>query len=481
MRSAITRRKALALGAVGAAAAGYAVYQSPWMRPLGANGDVRIGVIGLRNKGGDHMKDLLDTRGVRVNALCDVDQAMLDRDVEVLKKRNHSAQTFRDIREFLEKADVDAVVVATPNHWHALAAIWSMQAGKHVYVEKPVSHTVREGEALVAAAKNYGVIAQSGTQYRSEQGMGEAVEWLKAGNLGNLQRVEAVSFHRRKPVTRRKSPGILPETLDYDLWCGPAEKETLYRTRVHYDWHWRWNTGNGDLGNMGVHDLDIARRVLGYPRHPRVIQSIGGRLGFGTDAGETPNTQLTSFQFDSVPNFPGSEPVMLTHELRNLPMKSGMDAMDHRFGVRAGTVVYCEGGFLAGPVAYDNNKKKIKKFGDYGGGGHLLNWLKAIVDQSPGSLAAPIEQGHLSSSLCHFGNISARVGGGPDLELTSPSLEEMKEHLSRNGVDLEQTPLTVGALLERDGSQFSGVTGEAASRLLTRAYRDGFELPGDLI
>ncbi len=494
MKRRMTRRKALAIGAGGAAAAtgiGVAVYQSPWMRPLGANSDVRVGVVGLRNKGAEHVKDIDGIRGARITALCDVDQEFLDRESAKLSKKNRTVETYRDIRDMLEKADIDAVVIATPNHWHALAALWAMEAGKDVYLEKPVTHTFAEGEAIVAATRKHKRIVQAGTQYRSEEGMGEAIEWIREGNLGRPQWMHAVSYKRRKPVTRRKSPGIIPATLDYDLWCGPAEKETLYRSRVHYDWHWRWNTGGGDLGNMGVHDLDIARRIMGDPGHPSVIAASGGRFGFGKDAGETPNTQLSAFSFKNPPNFPGVDKMVLTHEMRGLPMKFGMDAMDHFRGVRTGVILQCTDGFLAGSVAYDSKGKKIRKFGDYGGSGHQLNWLKAVTDQGSSILAAPIEQGHLSSALCHLGNISIRIPGKAggntsdpgasaaiDLLLGMPPFEEkMKDHLRENAIDFNEEPITQGAILHFDGKKFQHAHANEANALLSRAYRSGFELP----
>jgi predicted dehydrogenase len=407
-----TRRRALKIGALagigGAAAAAYKL--GPWSRPLGSNADIRLGFAGLRNKGTDHLNHFREIPGCRIVALCDVDQEFLDREAAVCAAAKEPVTLFRDFRKMVESPDIDAIVIASPNHWHALMGVWALRAGKHIYVEKPLTHSIWEGEKLVAAAEASNLVAQTGTQRRSDMAYQEAKEWLASGALGTVRGARVVVYNYRNRVNRRKTPAVLPATLDYDLWCGPAAVETLYRSKVHHDWHWDWNTGNGELGNNGVHYIDTARILLGEPGLPKQTLSIGGRFAWGDDAGQTPNTQLTLFD--------GALPII--SEVRNLPMKPNMEAMDHDRGIRMGTIIECEGGFLAWPVAYDRSGKKVKKFKSDDGHGHRVNWLKAIVNNQSETVHAPMRTGHISTSYCHLGNLSHRLGAeAPPAEIAS--------------------------------------------------------------
>jgi predicted dehydrogenase len=450
-------------------AAGLALWR-PWERSVGANGDIRVGFIGLRNKGGDHLRDFREIRGVRVAALCDVDEEILagekkkcadegDRDVAV----------YGDFRKLLEDKNVDAVVIATPNHWHAMMGVMAMEAGKDVYVEKPVSHTIWEGRQLVKAAQRTGRIVQAGTQFRSEEGIAKAIAWQKEGHIGKMTHIRSVSYKLREKISRRKSPLPTAKTVNYDLWCGPAEKLEIYRGRLHYDWHWFWNTGDGDLGNMGIHDLDVARWFAGHSTAAPEVMSVGGRFAFGDDGGETPNTQLTLYNYPIVP---------IIHEVRGLPMKVGGQAMNHYKSLRTGNVVHCEGGYIAQNIAYDNDGKKLEKFSNYGGGGHQRNWLEAISARDASKLAAPIEGGHISTTLCHQGNISYRLGKAGGVEFGNAAADEaldlMREHVLKH--DSAFTTLNAGPLLEFDSASES-FSDAGANKLLTRKYRAGYEFP----
>jgi predicted dehydrogenase len=261
----IPRRRFLQTSAL--AAAGVALPARSWGRVLGANADVRVAVIGLNGRGRDHAASLARIPGVRLAALCDVDTAVLDRAKASLNAGG--VRTYVDLRELLADPDVDAVTVATPNHWHALAAIWAMQAGKDVYLEKPVSHNVWEGRQLVAAAAKYGRVVQAGTQIRSGEGLREAVAWVRAGNLGRITAARGFCYKRRESIGRAGGPQPVPPTIHYDLWSGPAPVEAPRRnTRngpVHYDWHWRFLYGNGDVGNQGIHQMDVARWFSARP------------------------------------------------------------------------------------------------------------------------------------------------------------------------------------------------------------------------
>ncbi|MGI9241964.1 MAG: gfo/Idh/MocA family oxidoreductase, partial [Verrucomicrobiales bacterium] len=219
---------------------------------------------------------------------------------------------------------------------------------------------------------------------------------------------------------------------------------TLHRSKLHYQWHWHWSTGNGELGNNGIHFLDVARMVLGESDLPNTATSIGGRFGWPGDAGQTPNSQIVLFDY--------AVPVIA--EIRNLPMSAGAKAMDHHDGVREGLVIHCEGGALAWPVARDTDRKKLRKFNSHDGYGHRVNWLKAVADGRPQDLNAPMREGHISSALCHLGNASHLAGAklAPEqvnakLQSTPSALaavEKLEEHLAKNGVDLAATPLTLG-------------------------------------
>jgi predicted dehydrogenase len=236
--AAVARRTFLKTSAL--AAAGVALPVRSWARVLGANADVRVAVIGLNGRGQNHVATLARIPGVRVVALCDVDTAVLDRAKAAAKLPG--VKTYVDVRELLADPDVDAVTVATPNHWHSLAAIWAMQAGKDVYLEKPVSHNVWEGRQLVAAAAKYGRVVQAGTQIRSGEGMREAVAWVRAGNLGRVTAARGFCYKRRDSIGRAGGPQPVPATVHSDLWSGPAPLVAPRRnTRngpVHYDWHW---------------------------------------------------------------------------------------------------------------------------------------------------------------------------------------------------------------------------------------------------
>ena len=439
------RRKILIGGAaaVGAGAAA-ALHFKPWYRPLGANADIRVGIAGLGGKGIDHTTKFSEIPGCRVTALCDPDPNQLERTFSETDVTRDSLRTYSDFRKLIEDKEVDAIVIASPNHWHALMGVWAMEAGKHVYVEKPVARTIWEGQMLVDAAKKYGRIAQAGTQRRSDKAYPEAAEWLAEGHLGKITSAHAVVYKDRKAVTRRKSPTPMPSGIDYDHWCGPAPKEELYRSKLHYAWHWNWNTGNGELGNNGIHFLDVARIILGESELPTSATSIGGRFGWGNDAGATPNTHLVVYDYE----------IPLIAEIRNLRMSIDAKAMDHHNGVREGIVIHCEGGTLAWPVARDENGKKVKKFDSSDGHGHRVNWLKAIADDRPEDVNAPLHEGHVSSALCHLGNASHRAGASMAIDeiaeklTNTPSataaLEKVSEHLAKNEIDLEQRPLTFG-------------------------------------
>lgn len=446
---------------------------------LGSNEDIRVGVVGFRGRGKSHIEAFSSIPGVRVVALCDCDANVLAAGVAGLRNRGIEVNAFQDVRQLLERPDIDVIATATPNHWHALITVWACQAGKDVYVEKPCSHTIWEGRKAVEAARKYGRIVQHGTQGRSDAGWREAWAWLAEGHIGRIKIARGLCYKRRPSIGKVDGPQPIPEGLNYDLWCGPAQKLPLMRRSLHYDWHWVWNTGNGDIGNQGVHQMDIARWALGRMELPRTVLSIGGRLGY-VDDGETPNTQMAVFNYGDA---------LLIFEVRGLPERSGTETMSRYRGESVGNVIECEGGYIAGRRAYDQDGKLMKEFTGKGfeGGDHFANFIQAVRSRNPKDLYADILDGHLSSALCHMANISYRVGREADPEeakaavakdaAAAETLARMEEHLAANGVDLKATRLRVGAALRFDPRRERFVGNRTADGLVRREYRPGFAVP----
>lgn len=451
----------------------------PFSRARGANDDIRVAVVGIRSQGGNHIKWFHKIPGVRVVAICDADKKFLDREEKKFKDRNEKVDTYVDYRKLLEDKNIDAVITATPNHWHALVTIWACQAGKDVYVEKPISHNIWEGRKMVEAARKYNRIVQAGTQRRSDEGLQEALQYIKQGNLGKILFARCFYYGRRGSIGKVDGPQPIPESVDYDLWTGPAPLVPLMRKRLHYDWHWVWSTGNGELGNNGIHFIDVCRWALGQTSLAPRVMSIGGRFGWDDD-GQTANTHIVILDY---------EPAPIIFEVRNLPRKKGDSAMDHYRGIRFGSLIQCEHGYFAGGWAYDNDGKKIRQFKRSGGGGHHANFIKAVRSRKTSDLNADILEGHLSTALCHMGNISHRLGQASsreqileaikgDKEMLD-SFERFQEHLLLNGIDVAKTPRILGPWLTMDAAKerFTGQFSEQANKLVTRTYRQPFVVP----
>src|SRR6187401_2205023 len=280
-----------------------------WSQVPSANDDIRVAVIGFNGRGGDHLGGLAKVKGCRIAGLCDVDTKVLEKGQKGQADKGVTVEAYTDIRKLLESKNIDAVSIATPNHWHSLAALWAIQAGKDVYVEKPVSHNVYEGRKIVEAARKYGKICQTGTQSRSSLGLHEALAWTKEGNLGKILWARGTCYKRRPTIGKVAQETPWPESIDKDLWYGPAPIKPLMRSKLHYDWHWVWDTGNGDLGNQGIHQMDIARWFLGEDALSPSVFALGGRLGY-VDDGETPNTMFLVHGYEKAP---------LIFEVRGLP------------------------------------------------------------------------------------------------------------------------------------------------------------------
>ncbi len=448
--------------------------------------ELRIACVGLRGRGNDHIEGFRRQAGVRVVALVDVDRAVLAAAAKKFTDRGETVATFADLRLALEQKNIDAISIATPNHWHALQGIWACQAGKDVYVEKPVSHNVREGARLVAAARKHQRIVQAGTQCRSSHGIAEGIAWVSAGNLGKIELARGLCYKPRPSIGKMKGPQAVPEAVDYELWTGPAPKKALRRKSLHYDWHWDFDTGNGDVGNQGIHQMDLARWALGENGLPRRTISVGGRLGYDDD-GDTPNSQVVWHDYAKAP---------LLFEVRGLPRDQkaqGGDwgkGMDDFLGARIGVVVHCEGGTLRIPdytraIAYDTEGKEIRRF--VGATDHYANFIAAVRSRKVEELRADIEQGHVSSALCHLGNISHRLGvqqpqAAIELALAkhagaAEAATRLCTHLQQNGIDTKAAALHLGAELTLLASTGAFVGNDAANALQTRDYRAGFALP----
>jgi predicted dehydrogenase len=462
--------------------------------PGSANGDVRLAIVGVNGKGGAHIKDFKKVAGARIVALCDVDSQVLAKRVAELAKDNIKVKSYSDYRKLLEDPSIDAVLIATPNHWHSLMTIWACQAGKDVYVEKPLSHNVWEGRKAVEAAKKYNRIVQGGTQSRSSVELQEAAAYLQAGKLGKIQWVRGLCYKPRPSIGKTTGPQAVPSHIDYDQWTGPAalvpsRRNSAENGPVHYDWHWFWNYGGGDIANQGIHQMDICRWMIGAEGLPASAMSFGGRYGYDDDA-ETPNTQVAVLNYSPAP---------VIFEVRGLPTKAGMKAMDAYRTVRGvGVVVQCENGYFApgetgGGAIFDNNNKKVMTFSGAGGGGHQANFIAAVKSRKAADLNGKIENMHYSSCLCHLANISYRLGAdktndavrdavGSD-ELSKEAFARMIDHLKANNVDVATSGTVMGPLLklavgaERFDTKEKQDVGYWANTMLAREYRKPYVVP----
>ncbi len=505
---AMTNRRSFLKQSAAASTGVFYIAKTSWAQK--SPGDtINVAVIGFGGRGGSHISGYnklnKDGDGVRVAALCDVDSKTLDKGLQSYDKEKIKVTGYSDLRKLLENKDIDAVSIATPNHWHALATIWAVQAGKDVYVEKPVSHCVWEGRQMVKAARKYGKIVQTGTQSRSSRkGLAEGVKYVQEGNLGKILLSRGLCYKRRPSIGKTEGPQPVPESIDYDLWCGPGPKGPLMRAKLKYDWHWTWDYGNGDLGNQGIHQMDIARWFLGEMELSPSVWSVGGRLGYEDD-GETANTQIIYHGYEKAP---------LIFEVRGLPDAkdgknmdklmqttkgvkfqplAGNDGKEGVTGAGVGVIIECEGGTIVVPnysgcVVFDKEGKEVKKF--EGSEDHFKNFINACRSRRVDDLNADILEGHLSSALCHTANISHRLGQKEKPEaimekikgdtFASESFARMQEHLGKNEVDITKDLLTLGPVLKMDGKTERFIDQDAANAMLKDKYRAPFVVPDEI-
>jgi predicted dehydrogenase len=466
-------------------------------RSGGPNDAVNVAVIGLGSttavggvggRGHQLIGRLREIPGVKIVALCDADQAHLDREVEAARDHGGKVAAYHDPREVLDDKGIDAVVIALPNHWHALATVWACQAGKDVYVEKPFSYDLWEGQQMVAAARKYGRMVQVGTQNRSSAFLRRVFDRLRGGELGAIRFAHALVYRARDGIGSVDAPTPPPRTVDYDLWCGPAPKKPLMRKQLHYEWHWFWDTGNGEMGNNGIHVIDVCRWALGQDRTPPRAMSIGGRFGFH-DCGETANTHIALLDF---------QPAPLICEVRNVSAGKGAASMGKFRGQNKGVVIDCEGGYFAGDASggaiFDRQGKKVQDLGEGDSPkalelAHLSAFLAGVRSRKASDLAAEALEGHRSTACCHMANVSHRLGkqsspkairaaitGNAEM---ADAFEHCRDYLRANGVDLDATPATLGPWVSLDAKEgrFVADFADAANELSRRDYRAPFVVP----
>ncbi len=368
-------------------------------------------------------------------------------------KYGNPVEQYVDMRKLLDRQDIDAIADATQNYWHGLSTIWACQAGKHVYVEKPLSHYIWEGRQMVNAARKYHRLVQCGTQHRSEARFAPAFQWIHEGHLGAIKYVVAFANKPRSSCGKRATPLPIPDSVDYDLWCGPARKVPIYRDRLQYDCSFDWNTGDGESCNQGIHEMDVARWCLGEKGLPRRVISFGGRFVFN-DACDVPNAQIIYYDFATAP---------VLYEVHNLTKAKDSKEMPNYRGESVGVIVECEGGSVSlyRGIAWDKDGKEVQRF--TGGGDHFVNFITAVRKGDPKVLNADVAEGHASTAVCHAGNISYRLGEKAsrkqiqarlqEAPVFLPVFERFMEHLTAQGIDVEARTVTLGPWLSLDARE----------------------------
>lgn len=407
------------------------------------NDTVRIATVGLRGRGKSHLQAFTSLPNVDLVAICDVDDSVLDGAKKfVEQKRGKAPECLKDLRKLLEDKSIDAISIATPNHQHTLQAIWACQAGKDVYVEKPCAYNMFEAKQIVAAARKYDRIVQQGSQSRSNLALQEGVQKMRDGLIGDVYHARGLCYKWRNTIGKTPEEPV-PAGVDYDLWLGPAPKRAFTKNRFHYNWHWNWDYGNGDLGNQGIHEIDIARWGLGV-KYPAKVSAIGGKFMFDDDQ-QTPNTLACAFEFNE-----GGKTKMMTFEVRHWMTNHEADIHEFDTSVKSNTVgnlFYGSKGYLAidGYTKYYSYLGKDAEPGPArkDGGDHFLNFISAVRSRKRAELTAEIEEGAISTTLVHLANISYRLGRSVHFDAATYSVPGDKE----------------------------------ANAMFTRPYRQGFVVP----
>ncbi len=492
--TAISRRRFLedSMFAITAAgAAGMGLVNPGTRQALGQvspNDKIGVCVVGIGGRGwSSHCSEWVRDPRTEIRYLCDPDSTRESKCEEIAARQGGVRPKFvTDMRHAFDDPAIDIVSNASSNHWHALCGVWAMQAGKHCYLEKPISHNIHEGRALVAAARKYKLCCQVGTQCRSNPSNINAAKFIHEGGIGEVKFARGLCYRRRKSIGPRGTYEV-PTTVDYDIWSGPAPIAPLTRKNFHYDWHWQRMYGNGDLGNQGPHQTDIARWHLGIERLPDSVITWGGRLGYDVetrnpdfvDAGDTGNIETTIFDY-------GDQCIVFE--------TYGLDTPDV-LGAKVGVISYGSDGYVVQSsygysAAFDLDGNKVKEF--KGDGNHFGNFLDAVQANDPSLLNSDALCGHLSAGMSHLGNISYYLGENNKVsvdELKSivqqikslddnvATLERIVEKTEKFGVDLSRTPFAIGPLLKFDPQAERFIDNEEANAMLTRDYRAPYVVP----
>ncbi len=478
----ISRRQLLVYGV---AAGVYSSLPARRLRAANVADDINIGFISCGGRAGQLMGQFSKVPGVEIAGLCDPDENRL----ASAHARYPKAQTWTDLRDLIASKDIDAVVVATCNHWHCLAAIWAMQEGKDVYVEKPLSHSQWEGRQTVAAARKYDRICQIGTQQRSDPMQAEIKDFLhKEKALGEIKAARVNRYGVRPSIGKRDKPLPIENNVAYDLWLGPAEDKPIFRKSLHYDWHWDFNTGSGEMGNWGVHVLDDCRNNIFQDSVslPQRIMGGGGRVTFN-DAGDTPNVHFAYFDTGSIPVVIG-----LSNLEDGATKGQGKPKSPQHPGPGSGYMAYCEGGRFEGQrgraVAFDNDGKQIRTFkGTRGDVMHQATFIEAVRKHDRSILNAEVEVGNDSTGWCNLANVAYLAGSqfsrdqasSIELQQWTDLMVAMDKHLESHDIGLESNGIQLSRMLTLDEQteQFVGEGSDVANRFLKRKYRKGYEVP----
>ena len=450
---------------------------------LGANDRLRIAVAGLNGRGGSHIGGWLGQKNVEIAYLIDPDEKAVARKMDEVRrntKGQFNTKGAADIREALADKSVDAISIATPNHWHSLMTIWGAQAGKHVYVEKPMSHDVHEGRVAVEAQRKYGVVIQHGTQQRSSASVAGLHEMINAGKFGKLKISYGYCCKPRGGIGF-KSPSAPPAHLDWNLWRGPAVIDTYHDNYVHYNWHWFWETGNGDLNNQGTHQLDVACWAIDKDQtHPTRTMAIGGRFNWN-DQGETPNTMF------AVSEYPNGQYVMFN--VRNVNYKGYKRQVFNEYYLEDGSKITGEGSYTIHRPGKSSEKLELPK-GKVTPGGNWGSFIAACRAGDPNMANGNAIDAHKGCVVGHLMNNSYRLGkqvpfnakAGRFGDNTDESEHFLKLHeiMSKGvGVPEDGAEYTVGPWLTFDPKteRHTGEHADAANVLVKDLNNKGFEVP----
>jgi len=475
------RRFIKTVGASALAAIGF-----PALGAVGANERVRLGLIGCGLRGGQLFKLFIKLPNVEFVAISDPDTDQMGQLAKTAEdEKRQKPDLHQDYRKLLERPDIDAVVIASPNHWHALHTIHACQAGKDVYVEKPVTCHLGEHAAMLEAEKKHGRIVQAGTQNRSEVGLKEAFDAMRSGELGAIVSARGLCYRNRDSIGKIDTPLAPPASIDYDLWLGPAADQPIMRPKLHYDWHWDYNTGNGDMGNQGPHELDLIAMALGDPEPPKSMRAFGSRFAWN-DAGNTANVHTAWFELAGVP---------VIFEVNNLWVRPGTNSAPAFKSLRVGVIITCEkgefrGGRGGGQFVSLDGKDRLKRFAGDGGSRHPQNFIDAVRSRRLQDLAAPLWASCRSAVLSHMANISYRAGelasisaireAMPDQKELHELLDTQIEHLGRWDIDPEKNRFTLGRVVTLD-PKTARLTGDlAGSPLEAPVHRAGYEIPSGI-